>query len=255
MFKKFEVPNDYLVMIRTTRKDRFNRIWDASGSTPAEVIDSFLDLTEDEDLIAELVSSEISWVETRMPEFRGYSNDNFGSARNWDSDEPEDEVQDREYRARYFLVGLACTLLSNLERSGRYAGLWDYEHTALVPEEDLDITVNHVHEKASQFQLVIDGSPQLWKKFQKTAVRNSAAAKRRQERDGRRWEREHSKAVKKGLVTNDPALKPEVDMLNPHGDGTLQEGDVLFDALMSGETVSGNRTPTGWKLDKTPNNE
>ena len=42
-------------------------------------------------------------------------------------------------------------------------------------------------------------------------------------------------------------------MLDPHTDGTLREGDVLFDALMEGKTVMGTRTPKGWDLEGVSN--
>lgn len=253
MFKKFKIPSNYLVMIRTTRKDGFNRIWDAEGESPQDVIDSFLELSNNENALADLADQEITWVDTQMPSFSGYSTDNFGRARNWDSTETDEDEQYREYSARYFVVSQACNLLANLERAGRYAGLWEYERTPFIPEDDLSITVNQIREKASQFQLVINGSPKLWAKFQKKKVRNAAAANRRQEREDQRWERARLKAVKKGHVTSNAALQPDTDMLNPHGDGTLREGDVLFDALMEGKTVRGNRTSAGWELEETSN--
>lgn len=253
MFKKFKIPSNYLVMIRTTRKDGFNRIWDAKGETPQDVIDSLLDLSHNDEFLEDLAAPEVVWVDTQMPSFNGYSTDNFGVIRNLYSTETNENDQDREYNARYFIASQACSLLANLERVGRYAELWEYERTPFIPDDDPSITVDQIRSKASQFQLVINGSPTIWKRFQKREIRNATAASRRREREDRKWDRAHAKAVKKGNVTSNPALHPEVDMLDPHTDGTLREGDVLFDALMEGKTVMGTRTPKGWDLEGVSN--
>jgi hypothetical protein len=52
-----------------------------------------------------------------------------------------------------------------------------------------------------------------------------------------------------------PKPKPEpawTDPLDPHGDGTLREGDPVFDAMMRGNAVHGNFGPGGWKFDEYP---
>jgi hypothetical protein len=49
--------------------------------------------------------------------------------------------------------------------------------------------------------------------------------------------------------------KPQVewtDPLNPHGDGTLREGDTIFDAMMRGNVMIGNFGSDGWVFEEKP---
>lgn len=47
-----------------------------------------------------------------------------------------------------------------------------------------------------------------------------------------------------------------LDPLDPHGDGTLRPGDPVFDAVMRGNAVIGNRSDDGtWDYKEVPDEQ
>lgn len=252
MFNRLRVPDEYLVFIKTTKQDGFNRFWDAQGSTPLEVIEATLALMDNQDALNDLTNDEVDWIDVSTPTFMGNRRSATGNRGSWrDLDEDDEDY----YWARRRLARTAESMLDHFERAGRYADLWDFEPFRSFTlggraEDDEPAQIAEaVRVKAAQFQAIVYSAPKAWARFQKRQLRKEAVENRRQAREDRKWERRHKKAVRRGQVATEPGLQSDVDMLDPHGDGTLREGDLLFDALMENKVIVGNRTPEGWILE------
>lgn len=260
MFKKIQIPTEYTMAIRVRLKSDEEIAIRVSGDSPSSVITSFIDLSDSDEVIATLIRSDVEMVEFESPTFRGYGMTYCGNARIiYDSD-------NAEYWAQYHILAEAERALSQLDLIGITNELWgrvkigeDYrDFWASNFGGDLSEPERRLRSRIETLQTAIDAKPRKWRKIQKRFVTKARRETKQMEREDRKWERQHARAKRKGLVTTDPGLDPNVDMLDPHGDGTLREGDPLFDALMSNQVVYGNRTPKGWdvktsKLDETDN--
>lgn len=137
-----------------------------------------------------------------------------------------------------------------------------------VPELSIDVfrapladRLSECIEAAKMIDKIIDDNYSVWSQAMIKKMRAEIAFDKKLERDQRKFgkeqrkaarkaEREQKRAMKRGevIAQPDPRLAADADPLDPHGDGTLRPGDFLFDAMMSGQAVSGTRTPDGWDM-------
>lgn len=251
MFKKIQIPTEYIIAIRVRLKSEEEIVIQVSGDSPYSAITSFLDLADSDEVVSTLIRDDVTMVEFECPTFRGHGMTYFGSAR------IIYDTANAEYWARHHILTEAGRTLMQLDTVGVTNELWS--RVSIEKEyrdfwvsnlgDDLSETEKKIRARVEELQAVIDSKPRKWRKIQKRFVTKARRETKQMDREDRKWQRQHDRAKRKGLVTHEPDLDPNVDMLDPHGDGTLREGDPLFDALMSNQVVYGNRTPTGWELE------
>lgn len=235
--RRYPIPTKYTLIIRLHSESGEQRELVYTGDTLPQANLKLLDSIDE--AAFQISGYDADFIEFTTPNFLGCYSTASGSAL---------RITDFEGAKRAILQCLSIfwdlRVRPGIRRiSDLDPGMEDWD------EDNLEKATRSLGRKFAECERLLVEFSDQWVREQKKKLRREWVSDRAQAREEKRFAKARDKAIRKGQIPADSRLHPDADPLDPHGDGTLREGDAVFDAVMKGQVVSGTRNSDGWTLD------